>query len=259
MAYFLLYVITMKRIVLLTVLFTAAIFAAAFGREPYSSFKVVDSLPHDTTSEIQGLDYFNGRLYESTCNPTDPALMEIYPATGDTLIIKHLDKYYEPQGVTVVGDKIVQLTFKAIIGFVYDLYSFTPLDTFELPIVEGVGVTFDGEKLILSDGTSFLVYVDTSTYEQIGKIRITDDGKPVNFIAEMDYGDSLLFATPLPSLKVAVIAPQTGEVLQWLDLSLVCHPPPGECIFGLAWDKATATLLVTGPRWPWIYRLELIK
>jgi len=247
------------KVILTAVILTAVLSSAVFSFEPIGSFSVVDSIPHDTTSETRGLDFFENRLYESTSTPGGPALMAIDPVTGDTLIIKWLEERLRPQGVTAVGDKLIQMTFKEILGFVYDRYSFFPVDTFFLPIVEGVGITFDGQRLILSDGTSKLVYVDTASYEETGQIQITDDGKAVHYISEIEYFDNLLLAAVIPSMKIAVIEPQSGEVLQWLDLSLICRPPERSFIFGLAWDESTRTLLVTGPRWPWIYRVRLTE
>ena len=128
------------------------------------TYHVVNTFPHDPQAFTQGLSFYNGTLYESTGLFNLSSLRQVELETGTILQNKHLPDQYFGEGITIIQDKIVQLTWKSNIGFVYDLHTFALLQNFSVAS-EGWGLTFDGQRLIMSDGTATLSFLDSETFE----------------------------------------------------------------------------------------------
>ena len=224
-------------------------------------YKVVKTYPHDRRSYTQGLVYEDGFLYEGTGLYGQSALYKRDLQTGKTIKMLRLPDKYFGEGITIFGDKLIQLTWQSKVGFVYKKDTFTPLSEFKYP-TEGWGLTHDGKRLILSDGTSTLRFLDPNTYAETGRIEVRDQGRPVERINELEFINGSVYANIWRTGRIAVIDPKTGRVTGWIDLSGLSPFPPDDqddrVLNGIAYLPQTKHLLVTGKLWPRLYEIELI-
>jgi glutamine cyclotransferase len=169
---------------------------------------------------------------------------------------------YFGEGITIFGDRIIQLTWKARLGFVYDKDSFELLGTFRYP-TEGWGMTHDGTALIMSDGSSTLRFLDPDTFEEIGQIQVFDDQGPVSMLNELEYVQGKVYANVWQTDLVAVIEPGTGQVSAWIDLQGLLEAEdylqPVDVLNGIAYDADGERLFVTGKWWPKLFEIELLR
>jgi glutamine cyclotransferase len=158
---------------------------------------------------------------------------------------------------------LIELTWKAQIGFVYDLKSFALRKTFTYP-GEGWALTQDGKRLIMSDGTSELRFPDPLTLKETGRLRVTDGGRPVNNLNELEYVRGEIYANIWLTDTIARIDPATGAVVGWIDLSGLLKPSDRvvgqtDVLNGIAYDAKGRRLFVTGKMWPAVFEIELVK
>jgi glutamine cyclotransferase len=165
------------------------------------------------------------------------------------------------EGVTVYGDKIYQLTWKSHIGFVYDKSSFELLQQFQYP-TEGWGLTQDGERLIMSDGTATLHFLDPVTLEEIGQVQVQYQGQPVIRLNELEFVQGEVYANVWQTNYIVRIRPQTGQVVGWIDLTGLLSAEdmvqPVDVLNGIAYDAENDRLYVTGKLWPKLFEIELL-
>jgi glutamine cyclotransferase len=224
------------------------------------SYKIVNVYPHDENAFTEGLLIDDGFLYESTGLYGNSSLRRIELETGEILRFHSLPKQYFGEGITVVGNKIVQLTWQSKKGFVYEKETFELLQVFAYSN-EGWGITYDGSKLIMSDGTSTLHFLDTDTFEEIGGINVLFNNATVENLNELEYIQGRVYANIWHEEKIAIINLQTGEVEAWVNLSGVQNMEnrdPEDVLNGIAYDVQGKRLFVTGKRWPQLYEIELI-
>jgi len=230
------------------------------------SYEVVNTFPHDTSSYTEGLEYHNGFLYESDGGYASEAegrssLRKTALATGKVLQQADVDPQVFAEGITVVGNKIVQLTYKEKIGFVYDKATFKILSKFSYTVGrEGWGLCNDGQRIYNTDGTNRIFVLDINNYNQTGFIDVYDDQGPVNNLNELEYIDGKLFANVYTTNNILVIDPKTGAVLQKLDLTNLYPEPrsePAEVLNGIAWDASGKRLFVTGKKWQHLYQIRI--
>lgn len=223
------------------------------------TYQVVNIFPHDPQAFTQGLCFYNDFLYESTGLFNFSSLRQVELETGTVLQHKHLSDQYFGEGITIIQDKIVQLTWKSNIGFVYDLHSFVLLQNFSVAS-EGWGLTYDGQQLIMSDGTATLSFFDPETFEKNGEILV-QDSKPVDQINELEYIKGEVFANIWRTDNIARIDPVTGQVIGWLDLSGLyetAFDDPNNVLNGIAYDDQNDRIFVTGKRWSYLYEIQLV-
>jgi glutamine cyclotransferase len=229
----------------------------------YYRYRVINTYPHDHKAFTQGLIYHEGVLYESTGKWGQSSLRQVDLETGQVLRIHHLPNRYFAEGMTVWQNKIIQLTWRSKIGFVYNLKNFEPLTHFTYP-TEGWGMTHDGEKLIMSDGTDKLYFLNVDTFETIGFIRVRDQNIPIAKLNELEYIEGEIFANVWMSDLIVRISPQTGQVLGWIDLSglksLLSKTtlPKPNVLNGIAYDRTNKRLFVTGKFWPQLFEIQLV-
>lgn len=227
----------------------------------YYRYKIVKSYPHDTRSFTQGLSYRDGFLYEGTGLYGKSVLTKRELKSGRIVKKSRLPRKYFGEGITIFDDKIIQLTWKSRKGFSYDRETFRLLGEFRYK-TEGWGLTHDGARLILSDGTDTLHFLDPNTYAETGQIKVRYNGRPLRQLNELEFIDGRIYANVLPTDFIAIIAPQTGRVTGLIDLRGLYKPPPrssSETILnGIAYIPESKHLLVTGKRWPKIYEIELV-
>ncbi|RKZ38478.1 MAG: glutaminyl-peptide cyclotransferase [Gammaproteobacteria bacterium] len=236
----------------------------AQGQTPrYYHYRVINTYPHDHKAFTQGLIYHDGVLYESTGKWGQSSLRQVDLKTGEILQIYHLPRRYFAEGMTIWQNKIIQLTWRSKIGFVYNLKNFEPLTHFTYP-TEGWGMTNDGEKLIMSDGTDKLYFLNVKTFETIGFIQVRDQNIPITKLNELEYIEGEIFANVWKSDLIARISPQTGQVLGWIDLNglksllpKTTHPKPN-VLNGIAYDKIGQRLFVTGKFWSQLFEIQLV-
>ena len=237
---------------------------ASVPREMTSSmtYEVIQAYPHDPQAFTQGLIYENGILYESTGLYGRSSLRQVDLETGEVLEQMDLDAEYFAEGLTDWEDTLVQLTWREQVGFVYSKDDFTQIDTFDYP-TEGWGLTQDGERLIMSDGTSTLFFLDPETYAVTGKVTVTDQGKEIVNINELEWVWGEIFANIWQTDDIIRIDPETGEVLGWIDLSGLLpeedRTAQTDVLNGIAFDPSGNRLFVTGKLWPKLYEIRLVS
>jgi len=229
---------------------------------PVYTYSVVNVYPHDKSAFTQGLVFEDGVLYEGTGLYGRSTLRRVELETGDIMQIYVLPAQYFGEGVTIYGSKIIQLTWQSNVGFIYDKDSFELLQEFDYP-TEGWGITYDGERLIMSDGTSILYFLDPETLEEIGRIEVYDNDGPVTRLNELEYVQGEIYANVWRMDHIATIAPQTGKVIGWIELEGLLgtedYTEPIDVLNGIAYDAENDRLFVTGKLWPKLFEIELVS
>ena len=229
---------------------------------PVYTYNIVNTYPHDRSAFTQGLVFEDGFLYEGTGLYGQSTLRRVELETGDILQIRGLPDQFFGEGITIYGDKIIQLTWQSNVGFVYDKNSFELLQQFNYS-TEGWGITHDGERLIMSDGTSKLHFLDPQTFEEIGQLAVFDDNGPVTRLNELEYVQGEIYANVWQTDRIARISPATGRVVGWIDLEGILTAEdlsePVDVLNGIAYDADTDRLFVTGKLWPKLFEIDLIS
>jgi len=224
-------------------------------------YRVVETFPHDSQAFTQGLVFVNGILYEGTGLRGRSTLRRVELETGHILQVRDLQAQYFGEGVTIYDNNIIQLTWQSNIGFVYDKESFELLREFSYS-TEGWGITYDGEHLIMSDGTSTLRFLDPNTFSEISRIEVYEGDNPVTRLNELEYIKGEIYANVWMTDNIARISPETGQVTGWIDLKGLLTPEdykqPVDVLNGIAFDKKNERLFVTGKLWPKLFEIELI-
>jgi glutaminyl-peptide cyclotransferase len=256
---------------------TNIVLLAAKAPEAYT-YHIEKVYPHDTSCYTEGLLYQDGFLYESGGGYADPpagqekdgqsSLRKVDLNTGKVLKKTMVDPKIFAEGISIVGNKIIQLTWVQKIGYVYDKDTFKLLNTFTNNVgVEGWGMCFDGNKLYMDDSTNRIWFLDKDTYRAVGYIDVYDDKGPVNNLNELEYIDGKLYANVWQTNDILVIDPKTGTVLQRVDMSGLlpaAQRPPNfdennDVLNGIAWDAQGKRLFVTGKKWPHLYQVKFVK
>lgn len=238
--------------------------AAALPRKasiPVAGFRVVNTFPHDPQAFSQGLVVAEGTLYEGTGQNGESSLREVDLATGRVLRFVPLANEYFGEGVTVLGDRIYQLTWKNRLGLIYDRKTFAPISSFRYT-GEGWGLTTDGEQLILSDGTSVLRFLDPKTFDVTRRVDVRAGGQKLDKLNELEFINGEVWANIWYSDRIARISPKTGEVTGWVDLTTLYpardRPSREHVLNGIAYDAQAKRLFVTGKLWPKLYEIEVV-
>lgn len=230
------------------------------GNIPVYSYRVVNTFPHDREAFTQGLVYDRGALYEGTGLRGRSELRKIELPGGQVLRRLKLPGRFFGEGITIVNEKVIQLTWKSHIGFVYNKETFKLLHNFYFP-TEGWGITHDGTQLIMSDGTSKLHFLDTSSFNVTGSIEVRDKGIPVADLNELEYIKDEIWANVWATDRIVRISPETGQVTGWIDLKGLLKEEgptrPVDVLNGIAYDEENERLFVTGKLWPTIFEIEL--
>jgi glutamine cyclotransferase len=207
------------------------------------------------------LVFEDGVLYEGTGLHGQSNLRRVKLETGEILQIYELPPQFFGEGVTIYGNKIIQLTWQSNIGFVYNKYSFKLLQEFNYPD-EGWGITHDGKHLIMSDGTETLHFLNPETFEEISQIEVSANNIPVTRINELEYIQGEIYANIWQTERIARIDPLTGQVIGWIDLkgilSLKDDSETVDALNGIAYDAKNDRLFVTGKYWPKLFEIELM-
>jgi len=224
------------------------------------AYQIVSTRPHDASAYTQGFELLDGRLFESAGQYGESALREIDPANGKVLRKRPLAKTVFGEGLTILNGEMFVLTWKSGIAYVFDPETFKPLRTFNYQ-GEGWGLTNDGKQLIMSDGSSDLKFINPKDFSVTKTLAVKDGKTLVKNLNELEMIDGQIFANIYLSDKIARISPETGQVTGWLDLRGLKNQlnPPGraDVLNGIAHDKATGHVLVTGKYWPQMFEIKI--
>ncbi len=226
---------------------------------PVFGYEVVKVYPHDREAFTQGLVYRDGVLFESTGLRGRSSLRRVRLETGEVLQRMTVDDRYFAEGLTDWGNQLLQLTWDTNIGFVYDLTSFKQVRTFSYR-GEGWGLAHDGRRLIMSDGSPALRFLDPATFQETGRIQVRDAGAAVEDLNELEYVEGEIYANVWTTDRIAVIDPATGRVTAWIDLSglMPRGTTGGDAVLnGIAYDAAGKRLFVTGKLWPRLFEIRI--
>ena len=236
--------------------------------EVVDGYRVVNVYPHDRGAFTEGLVYVDGILFEGTgldnqSNPPGQSVLEKKDlATGQALQSIKLAPEFFGEGVTVLGNRVYQLTWQERTGFVYDKDTLQPLGTFTISS-DGWGLTHDGKRLIRSDGTSTLYFLDPMTLQETGHVDVRDNrGGPVTNLNELEYINGEVYANVWLTDTIVRIDPSTGKVLGRIDLTGLLSPEDRaqrvDVLNGIAYDAAEDRLFVTGKWWPKLFEIDLV-
>ena len=229
---------------------------------PVYGYKIINTYPHSTDSFTQGLVFDEGTLYESTGLNGQSAINIVDLKTGETIKSHEIADKYFGEGITVVGNKIIQLTWRAKKGFVYDKETLKLLRTFKYD-TQGWGITYDGKYIIMSDGSDVLYFMDPRTFKVKGTLDVYYENGKVGKLNELEYIEGEIYANIWGEEKIARISPKTGQVTAWIDLSGLLSKEDKQnridVLNGIAYDKENDRLLVTGKLWPKIFEIEVIE
>jgi glutamine cyclotransferase len=240
-----------------------ALLFAAWGwasSAPVAGFRVVASFPHDPGAFTQGLVFDAGTLFEGTGRYGHSTLRRVDLETGAVLQQVELPRKLFGEGITVWGDEIVQLSWKAHRGLRYDRATFEPIGEFHLP-GEGWGITDDGRHWIISDGTDTLRFLDPDSATEVHRVQVRDGSRAVTRLNELEYINGEVWANIWYQDRLVRISPDDGTVLGYVDLSglwpSVRLRPTEAVLNGIAYDARGQRLFVTGKYWPWLYQIEV--
>ncbi|HNS01819.1 MAG TPA: glutaminyl-peptide cyclotransferase [Anaerolineae bacterium] len=225
-------------------------------------YQVLNVFPHDPSAFTQGLVYQDGIFYEGTGLRGQSTLRQVDPATGQVLQGVRLPDQYFGEGIALLGDRLYQLTWQENTGFIYDKTSFELLGTWNYA-GEGWGLTSDGQRLIMSDGSNELRFLDPAAMEELGRVAVVDgDGLPVTRLNELEWVEGEVWANVWQTDRIARIDPASGRLLGWIDLAGLLPEEDRaaqrvDVLNGIAYDAATGRLFVTGKWWPKLFEIQV--
>ena len=225
------------------------------------SYSVLSTLPHNSEAYTQGLIIYNNKVLESTGQKGHSWIAEVNPGSGQHEKKVTLDNRYFGEGITVLNNKLYQLTWEDKIGFIYDARTYTKLGEFKYN-TPGWGITHDNKNLIMSDGTDKLYFLDTTKLQVIRTLTVSDPGGRVKNLNELEYINGYVFANVYETPLILKIDPSNGKVVGRLDLSVIANEikrmyPNSDVLNGIAYDQNSKALLVTGKLWPKSYLIRL--
>lgn len=250
-----------KGLFLAVLLIAGAAAPAWAGAPPQYGYTVVKAYPHDPGAFTQGLLWRDGFLYESTGLHGRSSVRKVTLETGVPEQERLIDSRHFGEGVVDWKDRLITLTWQDEMGFIFDLATFERIGEFSYP-GEGWGLTRDETRIIMSDGASALRFLDPETLKETGRIQVTDAGKPVDNLNELEWVKGEVLANIWQTDRIARIDPKTGHVTGWIDLSGLLGPDDRagrqvDVLNGIAYDAATDRLFVTGKLWPKLFEIRL--
>ncbi|WP_264509918.1 glutaminyl-peptide cyclotransferase [Flavobacterium sp. N1719] len=230
----------------------------------FLKYTIVNTYPHDITSYTQGLQFYNGVLYEGTGQYGESKLLRTDFKTGKADLNVNLDPKYFGEGITVLNGKVYQLTWQETTGFVYDVTNFKKLKEFQYDKqIEGWGLTNDGTNLYQSDGSEKIYTLDPETLKITGSINVYSLDSKVKELNELEWVDGKIYSNVYQQKAIVVIDPKTGAVEGVLDLSgleaKITKLPDTDVLNGIAYNPATKTFFVTGKNWDKLFEIKITE
>jgi glutamine cyclotransferase len=229
---------------------------------PVYGYEIVNVYPHDPGAFCQGLAFEDGLLYEGTGRYGRSSLRQADLESGKVLKHVPLSPRLFGEGITVFDDRIIQLTWQSGVAFVYDKQSFKQQSFFRYT-GEGWGITHDGKRMVMSDGSATLRFLDPETFRVVDTVTVRSGEAPVGRLNELEYVEGEIYANVWGLDRIARISPRTGEVLAWIDLAGLLKPgdrvSPDAVLNGIAYDPQKKRLFVTGKLWPKLFEIRLVR
>jgi glutaminyl-peptide cyclotransferase len=237
--------------------------AAPEPQIPVYTYEVVHVYPHDPNAFTEGLFYLKGYLYESTGIERHSSLRKVRLETGEVVLSHDLPPKYFGEGITYWGNRLIGLTWKSHVGFIYNLHSFAVQGQFKYP-GEGWALTRNDHEIIMSDGTPDLRVLDPKTLHEVRRIHVTARGRAVEQLNELEWVRGSLLANIWQTDRIARIDPETGHVVAWIDLTGLLPsrdqiPGHTDVLNGIAYDSAKDRLFVTGKMWSKLFEIRIVK
>lgn len=262
----------MMRLILAAALLAACACSPATeaGGVPEYTYQIVHTYPHDPTAFTEGLFYLNGFLYESTGLNDQSSIRKVKPETGEVVQKRELSGDYFGEGIINWKDRIYQMTYTTQVGFIYDLATFTPKGEFHYPgqgwafTSDGKHIYMDGSRDVHADASDPEIRIlDPETLQETGRITVTDQGRPVPNINELEWVKGEIYANIWQTDRIARIDPKTGKVVGWIDCTGLLTPADRnsetDVLNGIAYDAAGDRLFITGKRWPKLFEIRLVR
>ena len=262
-------------------LLTAKIFAGGAAEELTSNFillskiipqeygyEIIKKFPHDTSSYTEGFEFHDGVFYESVGDYGHSRLLKVDVNTGKSLQQATVDSLFFAEGMTIIGDKILQLTYKEGVAFVYDKATFKKLQTIPYTAAQqGWGMYFDGSKILTTDGSNNIYFLDKNTYQKIGGIQVYDDKGPIPELNELEIVDGKIYVNVYTQNYFLIVDEKTGAVEGKVDLTGLLpnnyfktdYAIGNNVLNGIAYDKVGERLFVTGKKWPNVFQIKIVK
>ncbi|MEI8003190.1 MAG: glutaminyl-peptide cyclotransferase [Methanothrix sp.] len=231
------------------------------GEIPVFGYQIVNVYPHSSLAFTQGLVYDEGGLYEGTGLYGRSSLRRVDLETGRVLEQTKLESTLFGEGIALWKDRIIQLTWQSGLGLVYGKENLTRIGNFSYQ-TEGWGITSDGKRLIMSDGTDILHILDPENFAKTGQINVTANGAPLRGLNELEYIKGQIYANVWPTSRIAIISPESGEVNGIIDLQGILQEndiqvSEVDVLNGIAYDAREDRLFVTGKWWPKLFEIKL--
>jgi glutaminyl-peptide cyclotransferase len=241
--------------------FAAWQFAPVQSTLPSYGYEVQRVYPHDPKAFTQGLQYVDGYLYEGTGQVGQSSIRKVELETGKVLQQRDVPAPHFGEGITVWKNDIIELTWQTNVAFVYDKATFAPRRSFTYT-GEGWGLTQDSTSLFMSDGTDQIRVLDPATFAERRRIKVTSVGAPLKNLNELEFVKNEIFANVWQTDQVARIAPASGKVEAYVDLSGLLTPAERantDVLNGIAYDAVHDRLFITGKWWPKLFEIKLVK
>jgi glutamine cyclotransferase len=248
----------------LTLTFALWIFCCALTARaaiPVYDAEIVHTYPHDAQAFTEGLFYLKGFLYESTGLEQHSSIRKVQIETGKVVQKIDIPAEYFGEGIVNWQGRLISLTWKSQVGFVYDLATLKKQGQFSYS-GEGWALTQDGKRIIMSDGTPQLRFLDPKTLRETGRLQVTLDGKPLQNVNELEWVKGEIFANVWQTNWIVRIDPDSGNVIGMINLAGLLSPAdqiPGQTdvLNGIAYDAKGDRLFVTGKNWPKLFEIRL--
>jgi glutamine cyclotransferase len=226
-------------------------------------YRVVRTYPHDSQAFTQGLFYDNGVLYEGTGQESGSSLREVELETGKVIRLLNLDPALFGEGITMVGDRIYQVTWTNKVGFIYSKSDFRLLNRIFYQ-TEGWGLTTINGQVVMSDGSNILHFHEPEMFNLVSRLEVYDNEKKVDQLNELEYINGEIWANIWMTDLIARIDPKTGKVNSYVNLSGLFpeeerRKTNADVLNGIAWDKEGKRIFVTGKRWPRLYEITVTE
>jgi glutamine cyclotransferase len=235
---------------------------AGAAQTPQYGYRVIHVYPHDRNAFTQGLEFRAGFLYEGTGLNGRSWLRKVKLETGEVLQQINLDPQYFGEGITVLNQQIVELTWKTETGFVYEQGSFRRMRSFDYR-GEGWGLANDGQQIYMSDGSAQIRVWDPTSLQELRRFTVHDGARPVLNVNELEWVHGEIYANIWQTDRIARISPKDGRVLGWVDLSGLLSEADRaqqqvDVLNGIAYDVLGDRLFVTGKWWPKLFEIKLV-
>lgn len=227
------------------------------------SYQTINTYPHSRKHFTEGLEFYKGYLYESTGENGESGIFKTVVQTGNTLQSYYLDDIYFGEGISILNDKIYQLTYRAQKGFVYNVSNFAVIDSFSYQSKEGWGMTNDGTNLIMSDGTHQLTWLNPTDFSVVKTLQVANNKGVISNLNELEYINGTIYANVYTTETIIQIDPETGKVLSEINLSGILNmyktaTDTIDFMNGIAYDKNNDRIYVTGKWWPRLFEIQLV-